>query len=109
MTHALLIASPPDSDTHRQATAFFEALTRIDVVSLVYFVGDAVAVMQPQHSKILNHWRKTAHDYQVQLWMCSGSMSTLPNCDIPTDIEIAGHASWVEASLKADKIFSFPA
>ena len=109
MTHAILIAAPPGSTTHRHAIAFCSALTRRAVIRVVYFVGQAVEVTQPQHSDILSHWLKIARDHQAQLWVCSGSMGALPNCDIPADIEIAGHASWVEASLSATKIVSFPA
>jgi sulfur relay (sulfurtransferase) complex TusBCD TusD component (DsrE family) len=109
MTHALLIASHPDSDTHRHAQAFCDALTQKTAVSVVYFVGDAVEVTQAQHSDTLENWLKIRRNHGVLVWACSGSMSSLPACDLPPDIEIAGHASWVEASLKADKILSFPA
>lgn len=109
MTHALLIASSPGSETHRHAQAFCDALAQKADVSLVYFVGDAVEVTQPQHSDTLENWLKVGRNRHIQLWLCSGGMSALPACELPPDIEIAGHASWVEASLKADKIISFPA
>lgn len=109
MTHAVLVASAPGSATHRHAQAFCDALTQKAGVSVIYFVGDAVHLMQPLHSDTLKHWLKFGRNHGAQLWACSGSMSYVPACDIPADIEVAGHASWVEASLKADKIFSFPA
>jgi sulfur relay (sulfurtransferase) complex TusBCD TusD component (DsrE family) len=109
MTHAILVASPPGSTTYLHAEAFCAALAQRAEVRVIYFAGDAVEVTQPQHSDILSRWLKLARDHQVQLWVCSGSMSALPNCDIPPEIEVAGHASWVEASLSAAKIVSFPA
>ena len=109
MTHAVLIASPPGSDTHQHAQAFCNALLQKTDINVVYFVGDAVELGQPQHAATLSHWLNAAHDYDVKLWVCSGSMSTLPACELPSQIEIAGHASWVEASLSATKIISFPA
>jgi len=99
MTHAILVASPPGSTTYLHAEAFCAALAQ----------RAEIRVIQPQHSDILSRWLKLARDHQVQLWVCSGSMSALPNCDIPPEIEVAGHASWVEASLSAAKIVSFPA
>ncbi|WP_438985316.1 DsrE family protein [Aequoribacter sp.] len=109
MTHAILIASHPGSTTYQHAEAFCAALAQRAEIRVIYFVGEAVEVTQPQHSGILSRWLNIARDHEVPLWVCSGSMSALPNCDIPPEIEIAGHASWVEASLSAAKIVSFPA
>lgn len=109
MTHALLIASHPGSETHRHAQAFCDALTQKTDVSIVYFVGEAVNVAQAQNSDTLENWLNIARNKHIQLWLCSGGMSALPACELPPGMEIAGHASWVETSLKADKIISFPA
>ena len=109
MTHAVLIASAPSSDLHRNAKSLCEALSQKNELSQVYFVGEAVLITQPSYAITLEGWLAIARERPVQLWVCSGSMSTQPTRDLPTEIDIVGHASWVEESQKATRILSFPA
>lgn len=109
MSHAVLIASAPDSDTHRHAEAFCLALSRRTEIKLIYFAGDGVLITQPHYQVALERWLRIARDHEVQLWVCSGSMSDLPPYEPPKGVEIAGHASWVEASQTVDQLISFPA